>query len=342
MSDSTLEPPSPNAFEIDRARWFYRLIYLRDGAPEEIDAFARLYAGFSTESMLKYATQGTAFHLTARTFQNIMLDSIYRKRSEFFTPKHISKIIPNLFVVGQPRSGTTSLYEYFDDHPDFFVPYIKETNYYSHYVKSRHGPGGLNFMDYLMYFVDAEQEIIRCDISPFYLSEPGVALNIFRDVPDSRIIMILRDPLELITSKFNLDHHIAKPGEIDNWIMKGIEQYYAGYPRWQHDSFATSLFHCRIASQVQEYFRYFGKNQRCVFIFGEMIQNQKDAYARICDFLGIRFLYPRKYWSWRSPGSAVPKAETLKELARLLRPEVAELESVLGQSLRQWYSRWPG
>ncbi|MFV2040601.1 MAG: sulfotransferase [Candidatus Hydrothermarchaeales archaeon] len=37
---------------------------------------------------------------------------------------------PNLFIVGAPKSGTTSLYNYLKQHPDIFMSKCKETFYF--------------------------------------------------------------------------------------------------------------------------------------------------------------------------------------------------------------------
>ena len=39
--------------------------------------------------------------------------------------------IPNLFIVGHPRSGTSSLHSYLEQHPDIFMTVIKEPNYFA-------------------------------------------------------------------------------------------------------------------------------------------------------------------------------------------------------------------
>lgn len=40
--------------------------------------------------------------------------------------------LPNLFVVGVPRGGTTSLWYYLGQHPDIFMSDVKEPYYFSY------------------------------------------------------------------------------------------------------------------------------------------------------------------------------------------------------------------
>ena len=341
MPEETANSTPDEAYETERAAWFLRMFYGREDADiGEISRTRQLFHGYSTRDMLHRASQMTEFHSEARVLQNILLNSIYRKRNERLTRDRADRIAPNLFVIGQPRAGTTSLHEFFRDHPSVFVPFIKETDYYSHYCEARRGRLGLRYQDYLMHFIDAGDEAIRCDISPFYASEPGVALQIYRDHPEARIILFMRDPIELIISKFNLDHGDAPDGAIDAWITEGLVQYRDKQPRWQHDSFVTALFHCRIGRTVEEFMRYFGSRMR-IYLFDEVVSDQRAAYSDICQFLDIPFVYGREYWAWRSTGAARPGPAALSALAACLRPDVLELEAVTGRNLSCWYSRWP-
>jgi hypothetical protein len=333
------ETNAAEAHEMERALWFYRFFYDREPDAADMRRLKHLFSGYSTRELLYRISHDPAFHKEARTLQNIMLDSLYRKRGAYLYRARIDEIRPNAFVIGQPRAGTTSLHDYFLDHPDVFVPYSKETNYYSHWSEACFGRGGLRYEDYLMYFIDAEQETIRCDISPFYVSEPGVALRIYRDTPHAKILLILRDPINLIISKYNLDHNNPNQEAIDDWIARGLSQYKNCAPRWVHDLCVTSLFHGTISPSLSEYVRYF-KGQIKILIFEEMIADQEAAYRDVCDFLQIPAKYDREYWSWRSPGSARPSPEALRELASFLLPEARRIEAIIGRDLSQWYSRW--
>ncbi len=324
-----------------RALWFHRFFYGREPDVGEVDRLKNMFAGYSTGKMVYHMSHLPEFHKQPQTIHNIMLNSLYRKRGEYLFRERIDEIRPNAFVIGQPRSGTTSLHDYFMDHPDVFVPYSKETNYYSHWSEACFGPGGLRYEDYLMHFLDAANEAIRCDISPFYVSEPGVALGIYRDTPRAKILLILRDPISLIISKYNLDHNVSDPSALDDWIARGLAQYKENAPRWVHDLCVTALFHCMISSAISEYLRYFrGRIKIC--IFEEMIVDQQSAYREICNFFEIPFHYERQYWSWRAPGSVQPGSAILRALADFMLPEVKQIETVIGRDLSQWYSCWNG
>ena len=91
-------------------------------------------------------------------------------------------------MIGAPRSGTTSLYEYLSTHPDVFMSPVKEPEFFS--GSSRHA----DLDRYLALFERAGDEKVRGEASTGYLAHPTAAIHLQRCVPEARIIAILRDP----------------------------------------------------------------------------------------------------------------------------------------------------
>ncbi len=104
---------------------------------------------------------------------------------------------PNLFLVGAPRCGTTSLFTYLAAHPDVFGPAEKEPHYYDRDVV---GPGGMDEDEYAALFAASESKRWRIDASALYLYSPGAPTAIARDAPDAHIVIAVRDPVELVAS----------------------------------------------------------------------------------------------------------------------------------------------
>jgi hypothetical protein len=323
-----------------RALWLIRLFFGRE--PEgahEIAEMVSTYGRLSNARFVQYALQSEKFVASRSDIANMFVDINFRLRIASLANGAQARKSPNFFVVGQPRCGTTSLWEYFLEHPSVFVPAVKEINYYSHWSKDRSGEQGLSYDDYLMYFMIARDEKVVCDISPFYLSEPGCALRLYRDRPDARILCILRNPLDLVISRFNLDHIGASAEDFDAWILQGIAGSRASLPRWEHTSAISTLFHCRIAQQLAEYKRYFA-NALKICLFDDMVADQRAAYEDICAFIGVPFVYQRSYWAWKAPGHAVPSHAVRRQLAQWLLPDLREVEQLTGLNLSRWYDGW--
>ena len=104
---------------------------------------------------------------------------------------------PNLFLVGAPRCGTTSLFSYLAAHPDVFGPPQKEPHYYD---RDLVGDFGMEASAYAAQYASATSERWLLDGSALYLYSPGAPEAILRDVPDARVVISLRDPVELVAS----------------------------------------------------------------------------------------------------------------------------------------------
>jgi Sulfotransferase family len=122
--------------------------------------------------------------------------------------------MPNLFVVGAAKSGTTMLYRLFAAYPGIFVPAsIKETNFmaYEGQTLPLKGPDdtihaaarSVKDIDrYLELYSEWTSEPYAADVSPNYLASPRAAKSIKAYSPHAKIVMVLRNPVEAAYSMF--------------------------------------------------------------------------------------------------------------------------------------------
>ena len=106
-------------------------------------------------------------------------------------------MIANLFLVGAPRAGTTSLFEYLSRHPAIFAPVEKEPHRYDEDVLD--GRRAMADDDYRALYADATNERWRLDGSALYLYS-SQALEAVAAVDGAHAVIVLRDPVELIAS----------------------------------------------------------------------------------------------------------------------------------------------
>lgn len=116
----------------------------------------------------------------------------------------------NLFIVGAPKCGTTSLYNYIDKHPNIFFPKIKEPNYFSHkHVKSLyyHDQTIDNISTYENMYkaLDTNKYEYLGDSSVSYLFYNDTAKKIYDYNKDAKIIIMLRHPVERAYSHYLMD-----------------------------------------------------------------------------------------------------------------------------------------
>lgn len=104
---------------------------------------------------------------------------------------------PDVFIVGAPRCGTTALATFLAQHPDVFLPFVKEPHYFGSDLTPRRGFPTLD--SYLELYADAGVRR-ALDASTWYLYSERAAREIAEFEPNARIVIMLRDPVELIHS----------------------------------------------------------------------------------------------------------------------------------------------
>jgi Sulfotransferase family len=139
--------------------------------------------------------------------------------------------LPDFFIVGAPKAGTTSLYRYLGECPGVYVSPIKEPCYFAPEMRlgffeakyqarvnadvpalrsyldgsiTERRDGGIvsEWGDYLKLFQNAGAARVAGEASVCYLWSRTAAKGISSAIPNARIIMILRDPVERAFSQY--------------------------------------------------------------------------------------------------------------------------------------------
>jgi hypothetical protein len=203
----------------------------------------------------------------------------------------------NLFIVGAAKSGTTSLYQYLNQHPDIFFPNVKEPNYYSKaeshnpaaYLKPRKGKFYhekiIRERDvYFSLFDEAENQSILADSSPSYLWDENAANNIYKDFPKTKIIILLRNPVQRVFSHFLMD---LKDGtQKERSFKQALLNDKAQNPKiWGKAHLYTEI--SLYTEQVKRYYETFSKENVKIILYEDFIKNTEKILSDICLFLSI-------------------------------------------------------
>lgn len=199
---------------------------------------------------------------------------------------------PSLIIGGAPKSGTTALYYYLMQHPGFFLSEKKELHFFSRPLLERTiaGPGDRyilaeipkNFEEYLSYFNRCGKNQISVDISPSYLIFPEAADNIFRQLPDARIVFLLRNPADKAFSQYL---HLLGTGREHLSFKEALKtediRQLKGYAAIWH--YRKSGFYAQI---LEHYLRVFGRESVKIFYYEEFHSDPARVLNEICDFVG--------------------------------------------------------
>jgi hypothetical protein len=154
-------------------------------------------------------------------------------------------ILPNFFIVGAPKAGTTTLYDWFRAHPEIYMPAIKGVRFFCYKgqedaLKYRYR----TLEEYATLFEGVTNETAIGEATAIYFEYPDAARRIHEVVPEARIIAILREPVQRAFSIYhmNLREHGANEGigfmaalERDPALRKlyfdGLAPFFERFPR---------------------------------------------------------------------------------------------------------------
>jgi hypothetical protein len=218
---------------------------------------------------------------------------------------------PNLFVVGAPKAGTTSLHDHLGQHPEIFMSPLKETMHFSEEFRMENFEPSLRKLnernadamrkyfaepvlaprfagivesreDYLRLFEGARREKWVGEATPAYLWSRTAARKIAEFEPRAKIVMVLRNPVERQFS-----------GYLQMWNSGGFtlsfEQYIQACLQHKSDGKIGMLYpglesgFC--ADSLQRYWDVFPRDQVGAWLYEE--SRKPGFHASVFRFLGV-------------------------------------------------------
>lgn len=218
---------------------------------------------------------------------------------------------PNFFVIGAAKAGTTSLYHYLLQHPDIYLPRIKETNHFamddidetrlnSVYQKDvqldlpSYIKGGMKRrvhiahvrrrMDYEALFAPSEQERAIGEISNSYLICPSAVPAIKERHPNAKLLVFLRNPVRRAWSHYLMNQREGKTRS-DDFVEEATLDQAAVHKGWgvNHQYLEAGLY----GKQLERVLSEFPLAQVQWFLFEDLITQPQRVLAQVCDYLGV-------------------------------------------------------
>lgn len=242
-----------------------------------------------------------------------------------------SDIWPNFFIVGAPKAGTTSLYEYLRQIPGIYMSPVKEPFYFL--PSSAITPAGVRIKDrkeYLDLFRDAKGYTAIGEASPSYLNNPESPQLIHNAVRNAKIIILLRHPIERAYSGYLMYQHYGETLPFIDALKAEIADGPELRPGIFHRQYiANGLY----SASVKRYFDTFGKENVKVLVFEEFVQGTKQALQEVLKFLNVDFQsIPDTVQETHNPYLAVRNRTLAKLMGRVYR--AGEKHSTVSQTLQ--------
>jgi hypothetical protein len=219
--------------------------------------------------------------------------------------------LPNFFIIGAPKAGTTSLYHYLDQHPQIYMSSVKEPHFFATEIREENyaaelrpgiardtrrlrrflaGPmhqkrfGGIvsDWQDYMRLFANANGASALGEASVGYLWSPTAPELIADRFPDAKILVMLRDPVDRAYSQYL---HGRGNGMI-RWSFREHVQRNLRCRSRQFSIHYPFLEFGLYSQQLSRYVQRFGRNVWVGF-HADFKRRPLDVVQNICRFLGI-------------------------------------------------------
>jgi len=192
-----------------------------------------------------------------------------------------------LIIGGAPKAGTTSLYSWLTEHTEVCGSSLKETRFFldkEHPLVSVKRFDGDNLDEYEGFFLDKKNSILRIEATPDYLYSK-IAPNLANILPKSKIIFILRDPIERLVSWYKYSKQrgfITAKVSFDQYIEQMVGQEFSlSLPIHLH-----ALEQCRYEKYLLNFRQTFG-DRMMVIDFSDLKLDPLNVIKKVCEFSGL-------------------------------------------------------
>lgn len=186
--------------------------------------------------------------------------------------------LPNLIIIGAMKSGTTSLHHYLNLHPEILMCRQKELDFFVAKKNWRHGVEW-----YKSHFVG--QAKIYGETSPNYTRYPswsGIPQRMFSVVPETKLIYLVRDPIERIIS-----HYIHFYAE--SRVNCSIEELIANFAENRYVDQSRYFF------QLEQYLQFFAAANILVLTSEKLLNSPQETMKQVFQFLGVETDFKFKF-----------------------------------------------
>jgi len=205
-----------------------------------------------------------------------------------------------LIVGGTTKAATTSIFFYLRDHPQICPASLKEVRFFlppEYGLSAKSFFDGSNLDSYEEYFTAWMAGQVRMDVTPDYLYSAHAAQMLKQSLPDSKIVFILRDPVDRLYSWFRFS---KQNGQLSSRLT------FAGYVGLQRNQSRSgcsplsephhmrALEHGRYLKYLDPYYELFA-DQLLILRYEDLTHSPREQMKSICSFVGIDGGYFNNY-----------------------------------------------
>lgn len=193
-------------------------------------------------------------------------------------------MLPNFFIIGAQKAGTTFLNNHLAQHPNVYMPKDKEIPYF---YDERFFARGIEAYRWYFRDWDGERLVGNAPVNLLYLSNITAKRIYEYDKKGIKLVCSLRNPIERAYSAYlyfrrnlwersvTFEHALKR----ESWVKK--------YGSLAQKCNLTYIDHGFYKQQLTEFYRYFDKRQLLIIFFEDIKNNPKKILERVSEFLEI-------------------------------------------------------
>lgn len=207
------------------------------------------------------------------------------------------RCLPDFLVIGANKCGTTTLYNYLVEHPSIESASKKEIHFFDNPSNFSKGLSWYRAQFPIKNLIPSKpKQNSTGEASPAYLFHPMVPQRVAKYLPDAKIIVMLRNPVDRAYSHYQMTRRngnevltfadaISKESDRVDWILKKMQQedsfYDIAYVRYSYLSRGIYV------DQLQRWTELFDQKQILVLKSEDFFSNPQAVLERTINFLGL-------------------------------------------------------
>jgi hypothetical protein len=194
--------------------------------------------------------------------------------------------LPNFLIIGANKAGTTSLYRYLAQHPDVYMSRMKEPSYFAPHIR-RHAPASRRLPhtldEYAALFDGAGHAQAVGEASTAYLPDDDAPALVRDTIPDARLVVILRNPLDRAFSDYGMhrgwgDEELSFADAIESELDGSIPGL-----SWDRRYVEYGFY----GRHLSRWLALFDRDQFGIYLYDDLERDPQALTSTVAAFLGI-------------------------------------------------------
>ena len=258
-------------------------------------------------------------------------------------------VLPDFYIIGFPKCGTTSLYEYLVQHPKIKPPIGKEIDFFGEYYSR-----GINW--YKACFPlkslgcilkkNHNEEFLTGEATPRYIDNPNAPLRIKKVTPNAKFIVLLRNPIDRAYSNYMMNVNSTLESEreklpFESTIEVENERIKGEYEKMQENEDYFSWIYYLYAylhqgiyvDKIKRWTEIFPRKNLLILQSEKFFHNPANEYLKVLEFLEISKWEPKEFKIFKIGKYEDDKIDSnlRKKLANYFHPHNERLYTFLGE-----------